>query len=105
MLNVQSTLHSQIQSLKNSDSFRQSCSKYYQTSNLKDLLKQKHQTGEHPEFSKKEKKKKSDQINLFTEIWPNIIKFCKTLYPKTHTKDKTNLNFLALNDSQWLIYC
>ena len=40
---------------------------------------------------------KSDQINYFTNIWPNIIKYYNKIpYPKTHIEDKTNLTFLGI---------
>ena len=40
---------------------------------------------------------KSDQINLFTNIWPNRIKNSqKNLCPNTHIEDKTNLTFLGI---------
>ena len=67
--------------LLNCDSFRQTHPKYYPTSNLKDLFKgtKLEDTLSFPkEKNKKTFSSKSHQINLFTKIWPNVIKYYHT---------------------------
>ena len=70
------------------DDFRQTCLKYYQTSNLKDLFKNT----------------KPENFFFFLKKSNTIIK-THTFNPKPHIKDKTNLIFLVLNNPQKLICC